>query len=97
MELIKCDYSLEHIKEIMDYKTNFNESIIHEFNQYMWDNGINLPKSQKTLFIAGILLALKIDPKLINDYQPDKPGFIIANKIIELIECEYNEPAFYYR
>ena len=78
----------------MDYKTEFNESVIHEFNQYMWDNGINLPKSQKTLFIAGILLALKIDPKLINDYQPDKPGFIIANKIIELIECEYNDPPF---
>ena len=93
-ELVKCDYSLEHIKEIMDYKTEFNESVIHEFNQYMWDNGINLPKSQKTLFIAGILLALKIDPKLINDYQPDKPGFIIANKIIELIECEYNDPPF---
>ena len=72
----------------MDYKTNFNESVIHELEQYMWDNGINLPKSQKTLFIAGILLALKIDPELINDYKPDKsgkpdkPDFIIANKFV---------------
>ena len=93
----------------MDYKTNFNESVFHELEQYMWDNGINLPKSQKTLFIAGILLALKIDPELINDYKPDKsgkpdksdkpdkpdkPDFIIANKIIELIECEFNDPSF---
>ena len=93
-ELIKYDYSLEHIKEIMDYKTEFNESVIHEFNQYMWENGINLPKSQKTLFVAGILLALKIDPDFISNYKPDLSGFIIADKIIELINNHYTDPAF---
>ena len=72
----------------------FNESVIHEFEQYMWDNGINLPKSQKTLFVAGILLALKIDPDFISNYKPDQPEFIIADKIIELINNSYNDPAF---
>ena len=78
----------------MDYSCDFDESSIHDFNQYMWDNGINLPKSQKTLFVASILLALSIDPDLIKDYDPDKPGFILANKIIELINDKYSDITF---
>ena len=93
-KITNYDYSLSYIKKQMDYSCDFDESSIHDFNQYMWDNGINLPKSQKTLFVASILLALSIDPDLIKDYDPDKPGFILANKIIELINDKYSDITF---
>ena len=93
-KITNYDYSLSYIKKQMDYSCDFDESSIHDFNQYMWDNGINLPKSQKTLFVASILLALSIDPDLIKDYDPDKPGFILANKIIKLINDKYSDITF---
>ena len=93
-KITNYDYSLSYIKKQMDYSCDFDESSIHDFNQYMWDNGINLPKSQKTLFVASILLALSIDPDLIKDYDPDKPGFILANKIIDLINDKYSDITF---
>ena len=88
------NHTLEYIKEEMEYKTSFNDKDIHDFNQYMYNNGINLTKSQKTLFVASILLTLKIDPKIINRYDPENPGFMIANKMLELIQNSYNDETF---
>ena len=39
----------------------FNEQEIRNLNQYLDDNSIRLTKSQKTLFIASVLICLKID------------------------------------
>ena len=78
----------------MNIINNFDENEIHKFNQYMWDNGIILNKSQKTLFVASILLSLKVDENFIKDYNINKPGFIIADKILELIQKGYNDEIF---
>ena len=93
-KLNKLNKTLEDIKSEMNYRTDFNDKDIHDFNQYMWDHGINLTKSQKTLFVASILLSLKIDPNFINNYTGNEPGFIIADKMLSLINEGYNDPIF---
>ena len=71
----------------------FNIREIHKFNQYLYDNGINLPKNQKTLFVASILLCLKINPKFVKEIEENK-GFIIADKMIKIIKDYYNDVIF---
>lgn len=93
-KVIKINKTLENIKDKMNIINNFDENEIHKFNQYMWDNGIILNKSQKTLFVASILLSLKVDENFIKDYNINKPGFIIADKILELIQKGYNDEIF---
>ena len=78
----------------MKIKDSFDELEIHKFNQYLYDNGINLPKSQKTLFVASILLTLKVDSSFLDGYDLEKPGFLIANKMLELIQQGYNDEVF---
>ena len=94
-KIIKINKTLENIKEEMNIINNyFDEKEIHKFNQYMWDNGIILNKSQKTLFVASILLSLKVDENFIKNYNINNPGFIIADKMLELIQKGYNDETF---
>ncbi len=93
-KIIKTKYKLETIKEQMNLKDEFDEREIHKFNQYLYNTIQDFSKSEKTLFVASILLTLKIDSNFVKDYNIDKPGFIIANKMLELIQNEYNDETF---
>ena len=70
-------YKLKDLKT-KDYKPHFDLKEIHRFNQYLYDCGINLPKNQKTLFVAAILICLKINPKFLLSYDESDKGFIIS-------------------
>jgi len=83
--------TLEEIKDELNYKKDFDLKEVHELNQYLYDNGINLPKSQKTLFIASILICLKIKPNFVKEY--DK-GYLLADKMIQVIQEYYNDTIF---
>jgi len=89
-----CFNSLEDIKNTMEIKPIFNPEEIHKLNQYLYDNSINLPKSQKTLFIASILICLKIDKDFIKDYNEESNSYIIADKMIETIQNYYDDVIF---
>ena len=86
-------YRLKDLKT-KDYKPSFDLKEIHEFNQYLYNCGINLPKNQKTLFVAAILLCLKINPKFLISYDDSDKGFIIADKIIDTIKDYYKDITF---
>ena len=86
-------YKLKDLKT-KDYKPLFDLKEIHEFNQYLYNCGINLPKNQKTLFVAAILLCLKINPKFLISYDDSDKGFIIADKIIDTIKDYYKDLTF---
>ena len=94
LKLIKINKLLENIKENMSITQHFDEKEIHQFNQYLYNTCPNVVKSQKTLFVASILLTLYIDPNFLKDYNPDKPGFIIALKMLELIQNYFNDEVF---
>ena len=89
---IETNYKLNHYNK--QIKLNFDIKQIHELNQYLYDNGINLPKSQKTLFIASILICLKINNKFIDDFDKETNGYSIADKIINSINEYYKDYAF---
>ena len=72
----------------------FSEKEIRELNQYLYDNSINLSKSQKTLFIASVLICLKIDDKILDGYDESTNSFLIANKMIEIINNYYDDQLF---
>jgi len=93
-KLVKIKKTLENIKDEMNINNDFDEKEIHKFNQYLYDKIQDLIKSQKTLFVASILLILDIDPNFIKDYDINKPGFIIADKMLELIQKKYNDELF---
>ena len=86
-------YKLKDLKT-KDYKPSFDLKEIHEFNQYLYNCGINLPKNQKTLFVAAILLCLKINPKFLISYDDSDKGFIIADQMIKLIGEYYQDLTF---
>ena len=86
-------YKLKDLKT-KDYKPLFDLKEIHEFNQYLYNCGINLPKNQKTLFVAAILLCLKINPKFLISYDENDKGFIIADHMLKLINDYYKDPIF---
>ena len=65
----------------LDMQPKFDEKKIRELNQYLYDNSINLSKSQKTLFIASILICLKIDENIIDNYNDLTNSFLIVLKI----------------
>ena len=75
----------EKNKEIQT-KESFDVREVHKFNNIMRDNGIELPKTQKILFVSAILLTLKIDPRFIEKYTMNTKGFIIAKEMIEIID-----------
>ena len=86
-------YKLKDLKT-KDYKPLFDLKEIHEFNQYLYNCGINLPKNQKTLFVAAILLCLKVNPRLIVFLNEKDKGFIIADYMLKLINDYYKDPTF---
>ena len=86
-------YKLKDLKT-KDYKPLFDLKEIHEFNQYLYNCGINLPKNQKTLFVAAILLCLKVNPRLIVFLNEKDKGFIIADYMLKLINDYYRDPTF---
>ena len=93
-KLVKNNLLLENIKENMNITQLFDEKEIHDFNKHLYNTCPNVVKSQKTLFVASILLTLYIDPNFLKDYNPDKPGFIIALKMLELIQNYFNDEVF---
>ena len=80
----------EKNKEIQT-KESFDVREVHKFNNIMRDNGIELPKTQKILFVSAILLTLKIDPRFIEKYTMNTKGFIIAKEMIEIIDEYYKD------
>ena len=81
-------------KENMEIQTKetFDIKEIHRFNNTMRDNGIELPKTQKILFVSAILLTLKVEPDFIKKYTMNTKGFIIAKEMIEIIDGYYKDP-----
>ena len=86
-------YKLKDLKT-KDYKPHFDLKEIHRFNQYLYNCGINLPKNQKTLFVAAILLCLKVNPKFLISYDENDKGFIIADHMLKMINDYYKDPIF---
>ena len=72
----------------------FSEKEIRELNQYLYDNSINLSKSQKTLFIASILICLKIDENIIDNYNDLTNSFLIADRMINIIDEYFSDSLF---
>lgn len=89
---IETKYKLHHYNK--EPKIKFDMKQIHELNQYLYDSGINIPKSQKTLFIASILICLKINKKFISEFNEDTNGYVIADKIINTIQEFYRDHSF---
>jgi type I restriction-modification system DNA methylase subunit len=89
-----CELKIKLNELIQDkHKMIFSETDFHEINQYLYDNSINLPKSQKTLFIASILIVLKLDPNFTTLYETDN-SIILADKMLEIIQNAYNDVNF---
>ena len=65
----------------MNCNSLFNQQEIRNLNQYLYDNSINLSKSQKTLFIASVLIALKLDENILSDYDESTNSFLIYDII----------------
>ena len=72
----------------------FSEKEIRELNQYLYDNSIDLSKSQKTLFIASILICLKIDENIIDNYNDLTNSFLIADRMINIIDEYFSDSLF---
>ena len=72
----------------------FSEKEIRELNQYLYDNSINLSKSQKTLFIASVLICFKIDDKILNGYDESTNSFLIADRMINIIDEYFSDSLF---
>ena len=81
------------MNNVVEYK-RIDKGYIHKINQYIYDN-IKLDKQHKTLFIASILLCLKINPCLIYDFKEiNKNTYFITNNILRLIDNYYNDKVF---
>ena len=78
----------------MQIKLGFSEKDIRNLNQYLYDNSITLSKSQKTLFIASVLISLKIDDKILDGYDESTNSFLIADRMIDIINNYYEDPLF---
>ena len=72
-------------------KQPFDIKEVHRFNNTMRDNGIELPKTQKILFVSAILLTLKVDPSFIEKYNLDTKGFIIAKEMVDVIDGYFKD------
>ena len=78
----------------LDMQPKFDEKKIRELNQYLYDNSINLSKSQKTLFIASVLICLKINENILNDFNDSCDSYLIADKMLEIINGYYSDSLF---
>ena len=86
--------TLQDVYDKMQIKTVFSEKDIRNLNQYLYDNSITLSKSQKTLFIASVLISLKIDDKILDGYDESTNSFLIADRMIDIINNYYEDPLF---
>ena len=86
--------SLSDIYSMTTINPVFNEQEIRNLNQYLYDNSINLSKSQKTLFIASVLICLKINENILNDFNDSCDSYLIADKMINIINNYYNDRQF---
>ena len=89
----ELDITLEDIKKQVNQPT-FDKNEIHNLNQYLYDNSITLSKSQKTLFVAAILICLKIDKDILSDYEEGTNNYLIADKMINVINNYYEDKTF---
>ncbi len=78
----------------LNMQPKFDEKKIRELNQYLYDNSINLSKSQKTLFIASVLICLKINENILNDFDDSCDSYLIADKMIDIISNYYSDQLF---
>ncbi len=72
-----------------EYLKNVNP---HSINEYIYQN-INIPKTDRTLFISFILIVLKIDYQFLEHYK-DVPGEIIIDKMFSAIDNQYKDSVF---
>ena len=86
--------TLDNIYDSLHIKPKIDEKEIRALNQYFYDNSINLSKSQKTLFIASVLLCLKIDDKILDGYDESTNSFLIADRMIDIITTYYDDSLF---
>ena len=91
---VKTDKRIKDLKNNFEINLVFDKKIVHKFNQYMYDNNISLPKSQKTLFVASILLCLKINPNFLKDFDSKINNYTIADKMIQTINEYYKDVVF---
>ena len=95
-KMVKTNKTLADIKKEInpEVKTTIDIKDIHKFNQLLWDNGINLPKSQKTLFVSALLLTLKVNPNFLLSFNQKDKGFILADHMISTINEYYKDVIF---
>ena len=86
--------SLSDIYSMTTINPVFNEQEIRNLNQYLYDNSINLSKSQKTLFVASVLICLKINENILNDFNDSCDSYLIADKMLEIINGYYSDSLF---
>ena len=86
--------TLDNIYDSLHIKPKIDEKEIRALNQYFYDNSINLSKSQKTLFIASVLICLKINENILNDYDDSCDSYLIADKMIDIISNYYSNQLF---
>ena len=90
----ETNLTIQDVHNNLQIKTKFDEKEIRNLNQYLYDNSITLSKSQKTLFIASVLICLKINENILNDYDDSCDSFLIADKMIDIINNYYEDPLF---
>ena len=86
--------TLDNIYDSLNIKPKIDEKEIRDLNQYLYDDSITLSKSQKTLFIASVLLCLKIDDKILDGYDESTNSFLIADRMIDIITTYYDDSLF---
>ncbi len=92
-QLVKIDIDLDDLYNIIH--PSREELVVdpHSINQYLYDNSINIPKTQKTLFLSFMLIVLKIDPLFIEHYN-SLPIDILIDKMFSIIDEKYNDRVF---
>ncbi len=90
----ETNLTIQDVHNNLQIKPKFDEKEIRNLNQYLYDNSITLSKSQKTLFIASVLICLKINQNILNDYDDSCDSFLIADKMIDIINNYYEDPLF---
>ena len=90
----ETNLTIQDVHNNLQIKTKFDEKEIRNLNQYLYDNSITLSKSQKTLFIASVLICLKINENILSDYDDSCDSFLIADKMIDIINNYYEDPLF---
>ena len=90
----ETNLTIQDVHNNLQIKPKFDEKEIRNLNQYLYDNSITLSKSQKTLFIASVLICLKINENILNDYDDSCDSFLIADKMIDIISNYYSDQLF---